>query len=644
MRRRAVEGFGGRVRRAAFASGCAGALLFGLASGAAATGPTGPIPPGADPDTTWAVVREADGDVAVVHGEEALQAAAADALDRSDVDVLSLETDVPVHALGTNDPLRAQQWPLDQTSYEATWPTTRGGGVVVAVIDTGVRADHEDLAGAVLPGLDLVAPGDGRIDPHGHGTHVAGIIAAAANNGRGVAGAAPDARILPIRVLDATGAGNASKVATGIVWAVQHGARVVNLSLGGTVPSDGLLEAVDYATANGVLVVAAGGNGGAGGAAVYPAAFAPALAVSAVDAFRARASFSTAGAYIDVAAPGVGIVSTYGSAPDAYASANGTSMATPYASAAAALVFAANPALTADQARTLVEQAAIDLGGPGRDPEFGFGLVDPRLAANRARALLDPGSAGGYRVVGHDGRVRSFGTAADHGDLAGRALSAPIVASASTPSGNGYWLAGADGAVYAFGDAAFLGSMSGVTLNGRIVGMAATPTGRGYVLLGSDGGIFTFGDAGFYGSTGGLRLNAPVLDLALSPSGRGYWFVGADGGVFAFGDAAFHGSTGGMRLAAPVMSMTTGSGGSGYWTIATDGGVFAFGVPFHGSLPQLRANGLYLLQVPALRLRATSNGTGYYVLGADGSVFAFGAAPFRGSAPGLQAVDLVLTS
>ena len=163
------------------------------------------------------------------------------------------------------------------------------------------------------------------------------------------------------------------------------------------------------------------------------------------------------------------------------------------------------------------------------------------------------------------------------------------MAAAGTPSGNGYWLAGADGAVYAFGDAGYLGSMAGRPLNGRIVGIAATPSGHGYVLLGSDGGIFTFGDAGYYGSTGGLRLNAPILDLTMTSDGRGYWFVGADGGVFSFGDATFHGSTGGLPLAAAVMSMTAARDGSGYWTVAYDGGVFAFDVPFHGSLPRLRA-------------------------------------------------------
>ena len=267
-------------------------------------------------------------------------------------EVLAIETEVPVHSLGTNDPLRAQQWPLDQTSFESTWPTTDGAGVIVAVVDTGVRGDHEDLAGVVLPGLDLVGNSDGRVDPNGHGTHVAGVIAASTGNGRGVAGAAPGVRILPVRVLAADGSGQSSDVAAGVVWAVQHGARVVNLSLGGTIPSEGMLDAITYADANGVLVVAAGGNGGAGAnEPIYPAAYEPAVAVAAVDANRVRASFSSSGTYIDVAAPGVGVVSTYNSAVNAYASSSGTSMAAPYASAAAALVVAANPAADAPRTR-----------------------------------------------------------------------------------------------------------------------------------------------------------------------------------------------------------------------------------------------------------------------------------------------------
>ena len=393
MRRRAVDRWTGRARHAALASGCAGALLCALAAPAGATS-------GTDPDDVWALVRQSDGGVEVVRGDDALAVASDDALGRTTDEVLAIETEVPVHSLGASDPLRAQQWPLDQTSFESTWPTTDGTGVVVAVVDTGVRGDHEDLAGVVLPGLDLVGGSDGRIDPNGHGTHVAGVIAAATQNGRGVSGAAPGVRILPVRVLAADGSGQSSDVAAGVVWAVEHGARVVNLSLGGTSPSDGMRDAITYANAHGVLVVAAGGNGGAGAnEPTYPAAYDAAIAVAAVDANRARATFSSTGSYIDVAAPGVGVVSTYNSAVNAYASSSGTSMAAPYASAAAALVVAANPQQSADHARALLEQGADDLGAAGWDPAYGYGLIDPRVSANRARAEVngsrDPGLPGG---------------------------------------------------------------------------------------------------------------------------------------------------------------------------------------------------------------------------------------------------------
>src|SRR6185503_18095428 len=165
-------------------------------------------------------------------------------LGRTDTQVLSTEDEQPVAQLG--DPLRTQQWALDETSFEAAWPAERGSGVTVAVVDTGVLASHQDLVGAVVPGTDLASDahsvdpdGTGRVDPGGHGTHVAGIIGARTNNGLGIAGAAPAVKIMPVRVLDAHGSGVASDVAEGIIWAADHGARVINLSLGGG-PSPGM--------------------------------------------------------------------------------------------------------------------------------------------------------------------------------------------------------------------------------------------------------------------------------------------------------------------------------------------------------------------------------------------------------------------
>jgi hypothetical protein len=376
---------------------------------------------------------------------------------------------------------------------------------------------------------------------------------------------------------------------------------------------------------------------------MYPAAYPEAIAVAAVDSNLQHPSFSNTGSYVDVAAPGVGIVSSWGSSPTAYASATGTSMAAPYASAAAALIIAAHPSLTAIQTKRALQNTARDLGPGGVDPYFGHGLISPHaaLVASVPRAKNAGTKGKGYWVASSNGRVRAYGNAHFYGDLAGRALSAPIVASARTPNGGGYWLAGADGSVYTFGNAKYYGSMGGRPLNSPIVGMAATPTGRGYILLGADGGIFTFGNAHFYGSTGGMHLNARVLDLAMTKNGKGYWFVAADGGVFTFGNAPFHGSTGSMQLAAPVMSMTSAANGRGYWMVAYDGGIFAFNVPFKGSMPAIRALTNSPL-VPTVRMRALPSGDGYYLLGVDGSVFSFGTAKFFGSAPGAFAVDMML--
>jgi hypothetical protein len=505
-----------------------------------------------------------------------------------------------------------------------------------------VRGTHEDLAGVVLPGIDYVDGGDGRVDPAGHGTAVAGIIAAVANNGRGIAGAAPGVKILPVRVLDANGSGSSSNVASGIIWAADQGARVINLSLGGGV-SPGIQAAMQYARTKNVVIVAAGGNNyESGNLPVYPGAYPEAIAVAAVDHNLQRAHFSNTGSYIDVSAPGAGVTVLWGTGNTVYAGADGTSFASPYTAALAALMVSLNPSLTPTQVADMIESSADDLGPAGIDTSYGHGLID----AQRALQLAFPRPPGwntkgnGYWTVGSDGRVHAFGAAPFYGDLRSVHLAAPVVASARTGTGHGYWLASSDGGVFAFGDARFYGSMGGAHLNQPIVGMAATPTGRGYLLLGRDGGVFAFGDARFYGSTGGWRLNAPVLDMAITPDGRGYWFVAADGGVFSFGAAPFHGSTGGMKLAAPVRSMSA-STANGYWMVADDGGIFAFNAPFVGSLPSLRS--LYgWPYVPSVRLRALPSGDGYYILGLDGSVSSLGTAKNFGAVNGMWAVDLML--
>nr|WP_269205003.1 S8 family serine peptidase [Motilibacter aurantiacus] len=251
-----------------------------------------------------------------------------------------------------------------------------GTAPVVAVIDTGADAAHPDLVGALVAGADIVNGGTVTKDPDGHGTHVAGIIGARVDNGTGVAGLVPDARVMPVNVFGPDGLAWSSDIATGIVWAVDHGAKVLNLSLGSDSSAPVEEAAVRWALEQGAVVVAAMGNDGESGSPTsYPAAYPGVLAVGATAPDDSRASFSSTGAHIGVAAPGDDVLSTYPG--NRYAYLSGTSMATPYAAAAAALVLGAWPALRPGQVVAHLRSTAEDLGAPGHDPEYGYGLIDP---------------------------------------------------------------------------------------------------------------------------------------------------------------------------------------------------------------------------------------------------------------------------
>ncbi len=192
----------------------------------------------------------------------------------------------------TNDTYRSKQWALTRFGAETAWKTSTGSGVVVAVIDTGVQAGHADLSGHILSGRDYVAPGTSATDENGHGTHVAGIITAISNNGRGIAGLAPKTKVLPVRVLDRSGVGDSANVAKGIIWAVDHGAKVINLSLSSTQADSAGRAAVAYAVSKNVVVVAAAGNDGCpflfGAPRSYPAAYDGVLGVGAISSGGAR--------------------------------------------------------------------------------------------------------------------------------------------------------------------------------------------------------------------------------------------------------------------------------------------------------------------------------------------------------------------
>ena len=197
----------------------------------------------------------------------------------------------------------------------------------------------------------------------------------------------------------------------------------------------------------------------------------------------------------------------------------------------------------------------------------------------------DPATFEGYWLVASDGGVFAFGSAGFFGSLGSDAVTSPIVEMEPTPSGKGYWLVSAAGKVHAFGDAKHFGDMVTQALNKPVIGMAATSTGLGYWLVAEDGGIFAFGDAKFLGSMGSAALNAPIDDIAPLGNDAGYYLVARDGGVFSFGAAVFHGSTGSMTLNQPVIAMLVHPDGSGYWLAARDGGIFTFGsLPFFGSM------------------------------------------------------------
>ncbi|MEU3340154.1 type VII secretion-associated serine protease mycosin [Streptomyces sp. NPDC002144] len=314
---------------------------------------------------------------------------------------LALVPSTAAHA----DGIRAQQWGLDAMHTQQAWRTTKGRGITVAVLDTGVEADHPDLVGNVLPAKDMIGFGAERGNRNWarHGTAMAGIIAGHGHgpgDSDGVMGIAPEAKILPVRVILEDGdsarpqarstRGNA--LAEGIRWAADHGADVINLSLGddsaSAHPEPAEDEAIQYALKKNVSVVASAGNGGKkGDHTSYPAAYPGVIAATAVDRYGTRADFSTRRWYATVSAPGDDIVIAD---PDhKYYEGWGTSAASAFVSGAVALVKAAHPGLAPAQIKQLLEDTARNPPVGGRDDSRGFGMVDP-AAAIKAAARLKP--------------------------------------------------------------------------------------------------------------------------------------------------------------------------------------------------------------------------------------------------------------
>ena len=302
-----------------------------------------------------------------------------------------------------DDPIYAdfQKPYLNTIGMPGAWAISTGTSKqVIAIVDTGLDETQADFAGRIVPGYDFVAGTTTMTDPEGHGTFVAGVAAAKGNNGIDVAGVDWGARIMPVRVLDATGSGTDSNIVAGIEWAANHGATVINLSLGGAEHDPAIDQAVAYANAKGVVVVAAAGNDGNVDVPSYPAASPGVVAVGATDPSGHHAFFSTSGDWVSLSAPGYDITSTYPASadfPDGLATGDGTSFSSPMVAGAAALIRDRFPLLTPAQIRARLMATATDTGPQGFDPFNGAGVLDVQAALGGPKlpSLANAGTSAG---------------------------------------------------------------------------------------------------------------------------------------------------------------------------------------------------------------------------------------------------------
>ena len=322
----------------------------------------------------------------------------------SNARVAYAEPDFVAEAVGSpDDPYFGLQWGLTKVEAAQSWEVTTGSSSInIAILDTGVDLDHPDLADKLISSIDFSYSATAD-DVYGHGTHVAGIAAAMTNNAIGVAGLGYTATIMNVKVLSDSGAGAYSWIASGIIWAADNGAEIINMSLGGSFASSALEDAINYAWSKGVVVVAAAGNSGTASP-FYPAYYTNCIAVAATDANDARASWSNYGDWVDVAAPGVSIYSTLKN--NGYGYKSGTSMASPHVAGLAALVFttvsdASGDGKLNDEVRSRVEATCDDIGVSG----IGYGRI------NAARAVdsvpVPPGAITGQVTDAEDGSAIS---------------------------------------------------------------------------------------------------------------------------------------------------------------------------------------------------------------------------------------------
>lgn len=304
--------------------------------------------------------------------------------------ILRVDDDILIKTSGKPAPdvsqmIQVLPWGIDRVDAELVWPSGNlADPIKVGIIDTGISNKHPDLMANIKGGINTINPQKNWNDDNGHGSHVAGIVAAV-NNSSGVIGVAPRADLYAIKSLNANGSGYLSDIIEGIEWGITNNMQVLNMSLGTTSNIQSFHDAVIAAKNAGVVVVAAAGN--SGGAVNYPAAYSEVIAVSATDQNNNLATWSSRGAEVDLAAPGVSVYSTYKGT--GYATLSGTSMAAPHVAATAALVLNMpiglndlnqNGKWDPDEVQKKMQDSAVDLGGVGFDNIYGWGLVNAYLA------------------------------------------------------------------------------------------------------------------------------------------------------------------------------------------------------------------------------------------------------------------------
>lgn len=270
-------------------------------------------------------------------------------------------------------------WEISKFNIPKLWEKTKGENIKVAVIDTGCDFNHHDLKDNIIQGVNFVNPGKEPMDRNGHGTHVAGTIAASDNN-LGMVGIAPRAKIMPIKSLDDRGGGNLINVCKGIEWATDNGADVITMSLGAVYGDNKLQKAIAYAHKNNVLIFCAAGNSGENSPIMYPAKYPETIAIGAIDMYLNRTKFTCVGEELDFLCPGQDILSCVPN--NSYAKMSGTSMSNPFAAGYAALILSLNNRrISREDCINIIRRSVIDIGDlKYRSKKYqGYGIIIPKI-------------------------------------------------------------------------------------------------------------------------------------------------------------------------------------------------------------------------------------------------------------------------